>query len=434
MTLFASTFEWPNSALDFVGVGAGATNGLGEIVTRADRFILKSPGHFSFATGQSGVRTLATTVGGAPALVRGVVFGIDGDLGLRIDEVRLGSVGDQPTYLSVTAEFEHLASLCCLRREDGAARSPSEPLEIPALGSASAMTAILPSAANAITITAIAPAPLEEFEEHLVALQDLLTFAADIPVGRLRLVATEASGQVVTILGRERYAPFGRSERKPIEYLFRLAGDWTQTVIDRWWAARAELRPVPQILAGLRYQPGYVEADVILSAAAIEALATRAAVGERPRLSEVDAAPIIQALDALDGMNSEQRQFIANVKGDASRTTLRSRVDLLVSSMNATALRSSALSVGDWLPRFIETRNSIAHGSTGSRRNRDIWTDDGLLRAVRDANRVVLGLAMLTHLGLADAVIERSGERLGVRYGMNHAGTSIFQQPRRSSR
>lgn len=427
MAFFASTFDWPSRSIDFVAVEPGASSGAGEIVERGNRYILKAPGHFSFATGQPGIRTLTTTVGGAPALIQGVVFAADGDLGLRIDEVRVGSGHVGQTYSSVNAKFEHLGSLCSLRIEDGAARSPSVPLVLPALGSATEMVANLPSGSNTITITAVVPAVLEEFEEHLVAFQDLLTFAADMPIGRTGLVAVEASGQEVTILGRERYAPFGRLGRRPIEHAFRLAGDWTQTVVERWWAAREGLRPVAQILAGLSYQPGYVEADVILSAASIEALATRLAVGDRPRLHDEDAAPIIAALDALPDMNSDQRQFIASVKADASRTTLRSKVELLISGVNSTATTNSRLSVANWLPRFVETRNAIAHGTNGSRPRQDIWTDDALLRAVRDANRIVLVLAMLTHLGVPTAAIERAGERLGARYGTRHGTTSIFR-------
>lgn len=368
---------------------------------------------------------LRTTIDDRPALLRGEVFALDGELGLRVDELRVGSDDDQPTYTDVSAVFEHLGSVCLYRHEDGAQRSAFDPINLPGLDDAAPMSATLPSATDTVKIVSASPVGLDEFESHLDTLQDLLTFASDSPVGRLSLSATEASGRTVEILGRERFAPFERPSRQPIEHQLRLSGDWTQTVIDRWWAARNTLRPISQVLAGLRYQPGYIEADVILSAAAIEALASRLDVGEAPRLSPDDAQPILDALDALTGLNQDQRAVISQMMGEATRTTLHAKTELLLSGVNTVAVENSRVSVADWLPKFKRTRNHIAHGTGGSAS--DVWTDTALLRAVRDANRVLLSLAFLTHLGVPDAALERAAERLGNRYSGRHRTAGIFR-------
>lgn len=427
MTLFASTYEWPTTTIHFNATGQGAHDGSGEVVTRNDRFVLKAPGCFSGATGQPSGRTLRTTIGDEPALIRGTLFVIDGDLGLRVDELRVGSDDDQPIYTHVTAVFEHLTSLCTYRFDDGAKRPLSAPITLPALDGAASMRAVIPSAVDTVRIEAASARALDEFESHLAALQDLLTFASDLPVGRLHLSATDVEGRNVDVFGRERFAPFNKAPRQPIEYSLRLSGDWLHDVVDGWWLAQETLRPIPQLVAGLHYQPGYVEADVILSASAIEALATRTVVGESPRLSDGDAAPILAALGTLTALNADQRQVVAAMKAEASRTTLRAKVELLLATVDSTAIENARITLPNWLPHFIATRNGIAHGGRGSRPTQDIWIDDELLRTVRDANHVLLALAILTHLGVPGAAIECAAERLGVRYGARHRAASIFQ-------
>ena len=425
MTFFASTYDWTERSLAFTVVGDGARDGSGEIILHNDRFVLKAPGCFSYATGQSDSHILRTAIDSRPALLRGAVFAIGGELGLRIDELRVGSDDDQPTYTEISAVFEHLGSICSYRLEDGAQRWPSIPISLPALDNAVQMVATLPSGVDAVRIASETAVVLDEFELHLNALQDLLTFASDLPVGRLSLEATEASGRKVEIHGRERFAPFGRRPTNPIEHQLRLSGEWTQTVIDRWWTGREALRPILQVMAGLRYQPAYVEADVIFSAAAIEALATRTEVGEQPRLSETEALPILAALEALSGLSLDQRQVVGQMKAEATRTTFQSKVDLLLAGLNAVALANSRVSIADWLGKFMKTRNDIAHGNGGFAS--DVWTDSALLRAVRDANRVLLSIAFLTHLGVPDAAVERAAERLGNRYSGSHRSTGIFR-------
>lgn len=359
-------------------------------------------------------------------MIHGSVFAIDGDLGLRVDELRIGSEEESPTYTAATARIEHLSSLCSYRCEDGAARSGHQPLILPAIDGARAMNAMLPSAIDTVTLSSSEPVPLEEFEIQLAALQDLLTFAADMPCGRLHLEVTNESGQVIQIVGRDRFAPFEHPVQQPVEHSLRLSGDWAQTAVDRWWAARTEWRPTTQIAAGLRYQPGYVEADVILSAAAIEALATRQFAQPRPLVADVDARPILDALQSLQDMNPDQSAAIGRLKGELRRTTFRSKVEQLAATVDAETWVRSQVSIDEWTALFINTRNGIAHGSTGLSGGVDVWIGGPLLRSVRDANWIVLTLVVIKYLGAPASALDRAAERLGTRYGVRHVDTPIF--------
>lgn len=421
MAFFSENFQWPSTSVVFESIGDGARDGTAEVVERGGRWILKSPSSFSYATGQSGIRVLTASLDGTPTLIRGTVFAIDGDLGLRVDELRVGSALDDAQYTTVTATFEHLASVCSYRHEDGTARSPGQPLVFPAIDGASQMEATLRSGENSITLVAPEPVPLESFEAQLAVFQAMLTFAADLPCGQLTLVATDRSGQTVNIFGRDKYAPFERPTRKPVEYTLRFAGDWIQHTIERWWAAYSEWKPVLQILAGLRYQPGYVDADVILSSAAIESVATALQQHEAPRLSPNESKPILEALESLTGLDRAQKEAVAQLKGDLGRTTFRSKVEQLIRHVDDDVWQQARVSIEEWTKQFLKARNTIAHAVSS-----DIWEDGVLLRGIRDANWIVLTLVILKYLDVPDPAIGRAAERLGTRYGVRYRGVEIF--------
>ncbi|WP_139226637.1 hypothetical protein [Cryobacterium levicorallinum] len=274
---------------------------------------------------------------------------------------------------------------------------------------------------NSITLVAPEPVPLEDFETQLAVFQTMLTFAADLPCGQLTLIATEASGQTVNVFGRDKYAPFERSTRAPVEYSLRFAGDWIQHTIERWWAAYSEWKPVLYILAGLRYQPGYVDADVILSSAAIESVATALQLHEAPRLSSDESRPILEALESLTGLDHAQKEAVAQLKGDLGRTTFRSKVEQLIRQVDDDVWQRARVSVKEWTKQFLKARNAIAHAASSG-----IWEDGVLLRGIRDANWIVLTLVILTHVGIPDAAIDRAAERLGTRYGPRYRDIEIF--------
>ena len=279
------------------------------------------------------------------------------------------------------------------------------------------MEATLRSGENSITLVAPEPVPLEDFETQLGVFQAMLTFAADLPCGQLTLVATDRSGQVVNIFGRDKYAPFARGARKPVEYTLRFAGDWIQHSIKRWWEAYSEWKPVLQILAGLRYQPGYVDADVILSSAAIESVATALQQHEAPRLSPDESRPILEALESLTGLDHAQKEAVAQLKGDLGRTTFRSKVEQLVRQIDDDLWQQARVSIEEWTKQFLKARNTIAHAVSS-----DIWENGVLLHAIRDANWIVLTLVILKYLGVPDPAIGLAAERLGTRYGVSYRG------------
>ncbi|TQO18854.1 hypothetical protein FB472_0381 [Rhodoglobus vestalii] len=421
MALFSENFQWPSTSVLFESIGDGARDGTAEVVERGGRWILNSPSSFSYATGQPGIRVLTASLDGTPTLIRGTIFVIDGDLGLRVDELRVGSALDDAQYITVTGTFEHLASACSHRHEDGAARSPSQPLLFPAVDGAPQMEATLRSGENSITLVALEPVPLEAFETQLAVFQALLTFATDLPCGRLTLVATEASGQTVTVFGRDKYAPFERPRRTPVEHSLRFSGDWIQHAIERWWAAYCEWKPVLQILVGLRYQPGYVEADVILSSAAIDSVSEALKQHEAPQLTSDESLPILEALELLSGLNQAQKAAVAQLKGDLGRTTFRSRAEQLVRRVDDDTWQVARVSIEEWTRQLIKARNTIAHAVSSS-----IWEDDLSLRGIRDANWIVLTLVLLTHLGVPDPAINRAAERLGARYIARYRDLGIF--------
>lgn len=421
MALFSEHFQWPSTSVEFESIGGGARHGTAEVVERGGRWILKSPRSFSYTTGQPGVRVLTASLDGTPALIRGTVFGIDGDLGLRVDELRVGSAVDDAQYTTVTATFEHLASACSYRHEDGVARSPSQPLLFPEVDGAPPIEATLRSGENSITLVAPEQVPLESFETQLAVFQAMLTFAADLPCGQLTLVATDRSGQAVNIFGRDKYAPFARPTRKPVEYTLRFAGDWIQHAIERWWEAYSEWKPVLQILAGLRYQPGYVDADVILSSAAIESVATALQQHEAPRLSPDELRPILGALESLTGLDRAQKEAVAQLKGDLGRTTFRSKVEQLIRHVDDGLWQQARVSIEEWTKQFLKARNTIAHAVSSN-----IWENGVLLRGIRDANWIVLTLVILKYLDVPDPAISRAAERLGTRYGVRYRGVEIF--------
>lgn len=421
MTFFASTYQWVTPTLHFAAVSQGARDGVGQIVVKDDRFFLNAPGCFSAISGHPSERTLQTVINSRPAVVRGCVTAVDGDLGLRIDELRLGSDDVDARYSVVNAAFEHLRSACTYRFEDGAARSPRQSFLLPAVDGASPMEAKILDGGDSISLTATQAVPLEEFEAQLAVFQALLTFAADMPCGRRTLLANDATGRDVQILGRTLYKPFEHRSRKPIEYSLRFTGEWLQEVINRWWLAYEEWQPVLQIIAGLRYRPGYVDADIIVSSAAIESVASTLQKYDDPRLTRDDAAPILQALASLIGMNAAQKAAIAQLKGDLGRTTFRSKVEQLIHQIDQDVWSATRLSAAVWVRVLVKARNTIAHANSDA-----LWEDSALLRSVRDANWIVLTLVLMHHLEIPDAAIERAAERLGTRYGTRHRDTALF--------
>jgi hypothetical protein len=421
LALYAGSFNWPHS-IEFEIVGTPGSTSTGAVEVAGDRYFLRPSKAFSFSTFESSERLLRTRIDGVPSLLRGHVFVVDGTVGLRIDEARLGTDDPDAVFVAASATFELLPSLCTWRHEDGAARSTSNALALPEITPAPAMSLILGADGIAV-MTAATATSLDDFDHHLAALQDLICFAADRPAERLSLVAMTPAGTQVSILGRNRFPQFGKVVRQPVEYLLRFGAAYMQDAISTWWGGRTALRPVPQVLAGLRYQPGWVETDVNILAACVELFGRVQfpSVVSR-RISVLDFTKIEDALDSLPGLNRSQRDFINFIKSSAGGRPQRldESIDAIAADLGQT-LSEAGINGTDWKLALIEARNGVSHaGGAGGLTDAD-------LRAARDATRVVLSLDVLKHMHLPSAALARAAERLKVRYAINHRETATYR-------
>lgn len=377
--------------VEFTVVGVDAGSGHGVLVGDAGRVLLTTDYGFSYTTGRSAVRELHGSIDGIPVSMSGSIWVKAGKVGLLLSEVRFGSDELAPEYVSVRAIYEHGGLASGYRFEDGAGRSLNDPLTLPALGVARAMTLRYP-VGDAVVVETADPAPLEEFDEHLAAWQDLLTFAEDQPIGRLGLTAIDTSGRTVTIHGHDRYAPFGKSARQPIEFVLRLGGTYAQDVLTGWWRARADLRPVPQVLAGTLYQPGFVESELIALAAVAE---------------------------------HTGRTLLP---GAARPTHYRDVLRMIAAGLGTGIVQAAKVDADEWGDHLLWARNDIAHQGAPNAFRGSQYVTEAESRAVRDATRVLTTLTLAQHIGVPASVLDRAAERFGVRYSVRHWDTSIFRR------
>jgi len=388
--LFDSSLALPLD-VEFTVVGVDAGSGHGVLAGHGGRVLLTTDFRFSYTTGRSAVRELQGSIDGIPVSICGSIWVTAGKLGLLLSEVRLGSDELAAKYVSVRAIYEHGGLASGYRVEDGAGRNLGDPLALPALGVAGAMTLRYP-VGDAVVVETTDPAPMEEFDDHLAAWQDLLTFAEDQPIGRLELTALDTAGRTVTIHGHDRYAPFGKSARKPIEFVLRLGGTYAQEVLEGWWRARADLRPVPQVLAGTLYQPGFVESELIALAAVAEHTGRTLLPGATRSAHYRDVLRFIAA-----GLGTE---IVQATKVDAE----------------------------EWGNHLLWARNDIAHQGAPNASRGAQYVTEAESRAVRDATRILATLTLAQHIGVPPRVLGRAAERLGMRYSVRHWSTSIFRR------
>lgn len=198
------------------------------------------------------------------------------------------------------------------------------------------MSAVFPTDGDAIELTSPTAVPLEGVRVSTRGIPSIasarngssLRSALDDRYGRFRHSCSDIGPKQVC-LSAARIGPRSNNH-------LRFSGDWLQETIDEWWNSYTDWKPILQIFSGLRYQPGYVDADVILSSAAIESLATRLQQHESPRLTADEQQPFLDALDSLTDLNSTQKEILGNLKREVLRTTFRSKVEQLVESVPVT--------------------------------------------------------------------------------------------------
>lgn len=426
MSLFAGGINWPvELELVFLGKDAGARSG--KVREAHGKYVVDVEPGLSFQQGWQGIdnsRVATTIIDGEPAILRGQ----SGGSTLHLSEVRIGSDALNQDYAAVRAEFELLASLSTIRHEDGAARSAGVELVLPPLESARTM-ALLLDARGVAEIRSPEPAPMEEYASHLAALQDLIVFAADQPAERLSLTGILEDGTEVAVHGWTRYPAFKSRGRHPVEYLLRFGAAYFANAVEAWWTMRVGFRPFPQILAAVRYEPGFVESDVIALAAALERFTKQKfpPPTSPPRLTPQDFAVIEAPLSALlPSLNGAQRAFVNDIRNDARRTRYEEYVGALIDSLPSAHLTQTKINPANWKVALHAARNDIAHEGAPNPTNPVLFVDEQESRALRDATRVILSLAVLAHLDVPDPVMSRASERLGVRYGVRHVDSAIY--------
>jgi hypothetical protein len=424
--LFAGGINWPEELqLAFVGKDEGVRNG--KIRETSGKYVADIEPGLSFQQGLRGIdnsRVATTTINGEPAIVRGY----SGGAVLHLSEARIGSDDLTQEYVAIRAKFELLTSLSATRHEDGAARSTRAEIVLPPLESARAMTLLL-DARGVAEIRSPDPAPMEEYASQLAALQDLIVFAADLPAERVSLTGLLADGTEVAVHGWTRYPAFESRGRQSVEYLLRFGAAYFATAVEAWWTMRVDFRPVPQILAAVRYEPGFVESDVIALAAALERFTKQKFPPpmSSPRLDAQDFAVIEDALQSLPPtLNGAQRAFVNSIRNDARRARYEEYVGALIDSLQPAHLTQTRINLTNWKAALLAARNDIAHEGAPNPTNSLLFVDEQELRALRDATRVILSLATLVHLGVPDPVLSRASERLGVRYRVRHVNSAIY--------
>lgn len=426
MSLFAGGINWPEDLqLVFVGQDEGARNG--KIREVNGKYVVDVEPGLSYQQGSRGIdnsRVATTVIDGAPAIVRGHS---GGDV-FHLSEVRVGSDALSQDYGAVRAGFELLASLSTIRDEDGAARSAGAAIPLPSIASARAMELLIESGGIA-EVRSPGPAPLDEYAVHLAALQDLIVFAADRPAERVSLIGTLADGTEVSIHGWTRYPGFGSRGRRPIEYLLRFGAQYFADAVEAWWKMRDEIRPVSQILASMIYEPWFVESSIGALASAMERF-TKVKFPpptSPPRLTPQEFGIIEAALQPLTPtLNGAQRAFVNDIRNDARRTRFEEYVTALLDSLQPRNLSETKINLGNWKAALHAARNDIAHEGAPNPTNPVLFVNEPESRALRDATRVILNLAVLDHLGAPEPVMRRVAERLGARYGVRHVDSAIY--------
>lgn len=66
--------------------------------------------------------------------------------------------------------------------------------------------------------------------------------------------------------------PGNAPKRDYRDFPLRLGNENTQNAINKWWEMTDKLRPLPQTVAGIIAQPGYVESDFVFLATVLDRL------------------------------------------------------------------------------------------------------------------------------------------------------------------
>lgn len=381
--------------VDFVQIDDARVNGSG-VLTSSPSGECRLDTELQFPVLQT--RTENTSVKWLSGRGNAVDFAIGGRVAwsggrqhFEVTEMHWGTSSPDIPYKSVVARYENLSILNSYRFEDGAARDATELLSLPALDGSPEMSAAVGAHSDLIRISAATPERLEAFETHLRSFQDLITLAADLPSARISLAARTDDDREVEIIGRSLPSAQQPPLNNPVDALIRFGSSQLQEMISEWWRVRRALRPITQVYAGVMYQPGYVESDII----SLTSIAQRLA---RLQLGQADA-------------------------------NLRTCLQTLVGNLGDETMRRAGIDPIEWEQHTMWARNDISHEGAPNDEAGERYVTPAESKAVRDATHMIVGLNLASMLGLHPNATRLAAQCLETKYGIRHGSTSIFAAP-----
>lgn len=335
---------------------------------------------------------------------------------LRITDLRVGSDDPDVKLTSVTPHFDYVNDVMTMYQRDGSGRSPSVPLVLPALDDAPSVNMTFrPGVVRpGLELASTHGATLAEYETQLDAVQRLITFSTQLPVARRLLFGEDWRGRRVEVY-RKLTVPL-RDVRSVDhrDFPIRLMRADTQTIIDRWWAMMSDLRPIPHLLAALRWDPGYMEPDFLLLATALDRL-SKEWTNESGPLSSAQFADL---RDAARGVGVPSDYYLGN---DPSFHT---RVDALAGTLSAEVWAKLRVDRPSWLSSVKRHRNLVAHSSEQKVTHRKFLTGLGL-PALRDTTDAVVTLVVAKHLGIDETSLQFAADRQYVKHLSSYAASLL---------
>lgn len=337
--------------------------------------------------------------------LRGMPMVVKGSLKLRIDDLRVGSADPDELFVRATPFYDYANAAVSYYTRDGAARSPQEPLALPALDDAPAMSLVYaPQAAGfPIELHCEGGASVEQFETQLDALQRLITFAAQRSSTRHLLTVQNTVGTDIEVYRGVVVSPQPAESVDYRDFPLRLSRANTQAILNRWWAMMSDLRPIPQIMTGLRYKPGYLDSDFFLLATVLDRLSD-AWTNVPGLLSDEQYEGIKEVALKLD----LPEQFKID-----NRAVFHSRMVALLDTLGADVWEKARIDRATWLASMKRHRNLVAHSSEQRQAHREFMSGPGL-RALRAATDVIITLIVAQHLGVEGGSLLFAADRLNV--------------------
>lgn len=374
-------------------------------------------------TARAGQVELRGTLGEQPAFVHGTPRIWRNEPEILVHAIWVGTAEPESQYTGAEASFDLADELLYYWwGTDGAARSLHRSLRLPELIDVPAVQLHYGDVPGGrIAIGAEVPLPIEHFEAQLDAFQRLLTLAAGLPSQWTTLTLTSEDGHAVKVFGRGEGVAAPSQLHDPRTALFRMGGANAQTIIDRWWAMMADLRPVPQVLSAVITSPSYIDTDFLLYATALDRLSAEWVAEETPGfMTETELSELRRVLGD-SGIRPEVRGGLLR-----NAPSFQARLESLAGALGEEIWSVLNVDMASWLTAVKQHRNTVAHSSAMNMARRD-FVDSGALRVLRDVTRVVTMLVVAKHLGVEDrALLAAAGQLRQRRISLHRLGRVAF--------